>query len=273
MYLGAGLVLAGAALYYRSAWLLGYLVVFGLAAHLFVRFHEEPALMRTFGAEYEVYCRRVRRWWPGVLGGVSMFLLATMVLLAGLVGAAPPSAGAEWDEFLPGCAAGDSNRAGERFAGEICAGELFERPFGPGYRFVLDPIEKGWRIAVRLEGRDEILSRLTPPWHFVPNPCFLEGWHFRNAGNNGPNDGTVNAPGKERGFIFSPEVGLTIAGPESVVIPTEEEMLRIAAFGSGELRILDYGLADLEPGEQARMVWLRFEVCVSWAKRGPPTFR
>ena len=65
MYLGAGVVLAGAALYYGSAWLLGYVVVFGLAAHLFVRFYEEPTLLRTFGSEYEDYCRGVRRWWPG----------------------------------------------------------------------------------------------------------------------------------------------------------------------------------------------------------------
>jgi hypothetical protein len=70
-----------------------------------------------------------------------------------------------------------------------------------------------------------------------------------------------------RGFIFSPEIGMTIAGPESDVIPTEEEMLRVAAFGSGELRILDYGLADLEPGERARLVWMKFEVCVSWRSR------
>lgn len=280
MYLGAGVVLAGAALYYGSAWLLGYVIIFGLAAQLFVRFYEEPTLLRTFGSEYEAYCRRVRRWWPDGGSGVSMFLLATIVLLS-CVGFGASSVAAEWDEgagpagepepptwdvFLPGCVAGDSSRAVERFADEICAGERFEQPFGPGYRFVLEPIESGWRIAVRLEGRDDILSRLTPPWHFVPNPCFLEGWHFRNVGNTGPNDGSVNAPGDERGFIFSPEVGVTIDSPESAGMPTEEEMLRIAAFGSGELRVLDYGLADLEPGERARMVWLKFEVCVSWRR-------
>jgi protein-S-isoprenylcysteine O-methyltransferase Ste14 len=31
---------------------------------LFVRFYEEPTLRRMFGAEYEEYCRNVRRWLP-----------------------------------------------------------------------------------------------------------------------------------------------------------------------------------------------------------------
>jgi protein-S-isoprenylcysteine O-methyltransferase Ste14 len=34
------------------------------AVDLFVRFYEEPTLRRMFGADYEEYCRNVRRWWP-----------------------------------------------------------------------------------------------------------------------------------------------------------------------------------------------------------------
>ena len=64
MYLGAGIALAGAALFYRSLALLGYLVAFLLVTHLFVLLYEEPALRSTFGAEYEDYCRRVSRWIP-----------------------------------------------------------------------------------------------------------------------------------------------------------------------------------------------------------------
>ena len=66
MYIGAGLALAGAALFYESASLLAYGGIFLLAAHVFVVWYEEPTLRRIFGAEYEAYCRRVRRWWPGV---------------------------------------------------------------------------------------------------------------------------------------------------------------------------------------------------------------
>jgi protein-S-isoprenylcysteine O-methyltransferase Ste14 len=66
MYIGAGLALASAALFYESLPLLGYTAFFLLATHLFVVSYEEPTLRRTFGQEYEAYCRRVRRWWPSV---------------------------------------------------------------------------------------------------------------------------------------------------------------------------------------------------------------
>lgn len=64
MYLGGGLALAGAALFYRSPWLLAYAAAFLLVFHLFVVFYEEPTLARKFGADYEEYRRRVHRWWP-----------------------------------------------------------------------------------------------------------------------------------------------------------------------------------------------------------------
>ena len=64
MYIGAGLTLAGAAMFYQSLLLLGFSALFIVAAHLFVVFHEEPALERHFGEEYTAYRRRVRRWWP-----------------------------------------------------------------------------------------------------------------------------------------------------------------------------------------------------------------
>jgi protein-S-isoprenylcysteine O-methyltransferase Ste14 len=66
MYIGAGLALASAALFYESLPLLGYAGIFFLATHLFVVWYEEPTLRRTFGQEYENYCRQVRRWWPSV---------------------------------------------------------------------------------------------------------------------------------------------------------------------------------------------------------------
>jgi protein-S-isoprenylcysteine O-methyltransferase Ste14 len=64
MYIGAGLALSGAALYCHSFVLLVYTGVLFLAVHLFVIGYEEPTLRRTFGQEYDVYCRNTRRWWP-----------------------------------------------------------------------------------------------------------------------------------------------------------------------------------------------------------------
>jgi len=64
LYLGAGLALAGAALFYQSLAVLGYAAVFLLVTHAFVVVYEEPTLRRTLDEDYEAYSRRVGRWWP-----------------------------------------------------------------------------------------------------------------------------------------------------------------------------------------------------------------
>src|SRR6478672_4548056 len=64
MYIGAGLTLAGAALYYQSLSIFIYACLFFLITHLFVVLYEEPTLRRTFGDDYEDYLQRTRRWWP-----------------------------------------------------------------------------------------------------------------------------------------------------------------------------------------------------------------
>jgi protein-S-isoprenylcysteine O-methyltransferase Ste14 len=64
MYIGGGLALASAALFYGSWPLLVYAGLFFLATHLFILSYEEPTLRRTFGPDYEAYCRQVHRWWP-----------------------------------------------------------------------------------------------------------------------------------------------------------------------------------------------------------------
>src|SRR5207253_11109575 len=65
MYLGAGIAMAGAALFYQSAALFAYIGAFFVATHLFVVGYEEPTLRRTFGPGYVAYCETVGRWWPG----------------------------------------------------------------------------------------------------------------------------------------------------------------------------------------------------------------
>jgi protein-S-isoprenylcysteine O-methyltransferase Ste14 len=66
MYLGGTLALGGAALFYESWALLGYAGVFFVAVHMFAVGYEEPTLRRTFGSEYDDYCKRVRRWSPKI---------------------------------------------------------------------------------------------------------------------------------------------------------------------------------------------------------------
>ena len=64
MYIGAGLALTGAAIFYKSAPLLAYAGAFLVVCHLFVLLYEEPTLRRSFGRDYAAYCQRVSRWWP-----------------------------------------------------------------------------------------------------------------------------------------------------------------------------------------------------------------
>ena len=119
---------------------------------------------------------------------------------------------------------------------------------------------------MRDERLDENIARLTPPYHFVPNPRYVEGWHFRNADNSGPNDGSVNAPQEERDFVFSPEVGRSIDRPE-----TPEQLAQLQLAGQGRLMITSLRLGNLEPGKKAyirRMTFsIRFSWPSSWTKR------
>lgn len=151
--------------------------------------------------------------------------------------------------------------------GEVSGGKAFERAFGNEFLFRLQPFPHGWLVVVIDKRGTEDISRLTPPFHFVPNPREIEGWHFRNVDNSGPNtpgEKNVNAPGTVREFIFSPEVGRTIGEPEAKRNPTPDEIETVRRWGHGELRILDYRLRDLEPGKRASFEWMRFEVDLSW---------
>jgi len=72
IYVGDLLVLAGEALLFESMILLVYAVLLFCVFHLFVVFHEEPALRRKFAEPYDRYCRVVPRWIPSFpLAGVA----------------------------------------------------------------------------------------------------------------------------------------------------------------------------------------------------------
>ncbi len=153
------------------------------------------------------------------------------------------------------------------FKGEVRVGERFEHPFGERFLFVLEPSEFGWLVAVYERGRPEDLTRLTPPFHFVPNPTEIEGWHFRNQDNTGSNDGSVNAPQGEREFIFSSEVGRSIAGPAAHSQPTPEEVECVRSFGRGALYIDQLKLSPPERGHRATILEMRFHVAIARSHR------
>ena len=62
MYAGVLMILIGEPVYFQSVYLSFYLSVIFLAFSVFIRLHEEPRLLRDFGLEYQLYCKKVRRW-------------------------------------------------------------------------------------------------------------------------------------------------------------------------------------------------------------------
>ena len=64
MYVGVAAGILGQGLLFGDKGTLAYGALVWLAFHLFVLFYEEPTLRRTFGEEYETFCRNVRRWIP-----------------------------------------------------------------------------------------------------------------------------------------------------------------------------------------------------------------
>jgi hypothetical protein len=143
-------------------------------------------------------------------------------------------------------------RACASFDGQLNRGERLSRPFGPGLMLVLEPMDFGWEIVVRNERGDENLARLTPPLHFVPHPRYIQGWHFRNADNSGPNDGSVNAPQEEREFVFGRRAPSARPG------------------GTGRLFVKALQLSPLQPGQKAHIERLEFSVTLSWPASWSP---
>jgi len=150
---------------------------------------------------------------------------------------------------IPAAARADNCAPTENFfatpiAGEVAGQHQYTEDLGHGMTFRLQPAPYGWDIGVFDEGGFN-LALATPPLHGDTNPRFLYGWHFRNAANSGANEGDVNAPQLERRFTLN---------------DSREGAVRGA--GLGWLSVQDYGLADLTPGERARMVYLQFQACV-----------
>jgi protein-S-isoprenylcysteine O-methyltransferase Ste14 len=63
-YIAVIAMLAGQALFFGNLGVLEYAFAVAIAFHLFVILYEEPTLRRTFGRDYQDYCRSVPRWLP-----------------------------------------------------------------------------------------------------------------------------------------------------------------------------------------------------------------
>jgi protein-S-isoprenylcysteine O-methyltransferase Ste14 len=64
MYVAVVSIICGQGLFFADVRVLAYAAAVWIAFHLFVIGYEEPVLRSSFGAEYESFCRNVRRWIP-----------------------------------------------------------------------------------------------------------------------------------------------------------------------------------------------------------------
>lgn len=142
------------------------------------------------------------------------------------------------------------------FKGSVSQGKRFQQPFGEQFVFFLEPMPGGWEVVVKEHGREENLARLTPPFHFVPNPRFIVGWHLLKGPSECPEREYLewNAPGVHRAFIFSPEVGEKIDYP-----PKAQELEKVQRFGRGSLSIEKFKLQPAADGCPV-IEWMEFSV-------------
>ncbi|HLQ67715.1 MAG TPA: hypothetical protein VK123_10855 [Candidatus Limnocylindrales bacterium] len=178
----------------------------------------------------------------------------------------------------PACAASPApappaNSKVVRFSGDVRRGERFTRAISGDLRFLLEPDPtEGWRIeVVGADSTRDYVWVVTPPYRGV-NEAVVQAWHFRNAENSGPNDGSVNAPRDKRGFSFvtsAPDFakcrdavdrllwpdGISDAGLDSA-----QALLDGVTHGEGTLTIGDMKLGGLGPGQSPWIEAMHFAV-------------
>ena len=173
----------------------------------------------------------------------------------------------------------NSNRHGfqsnVRFSGEVLKGRSFERQVGANLFFRLVPEELGWSISVGSKAvRENFCSVVTPPYRGM-NALVIEGWHFRNSDNSGPNEPgpkNVNAPQELREFYFvlnEADYRRAFDALQILLWPYSYSKQQIDAAegahakvrkGRGKLMIRDLKLNVLELGKQAGIDWMAFDV-------------
>ena len=155
-------------------------------------------------------------------------------------------------------------RSKQKFKGRVEAGARFQRAFGPGFQFVLEPRPTGWELMILERDGEENLARLTPPLHFAPNPREIEGWQFVPPSSACPRPyGSESGPGNPRIFIFSPEVGRRIDGSEANRSVIPEAVEAIGRFGRGTFTIERFSVG---PGSNgcALLEGIEFSVQMEW---------
>ncbi len=147
--------------------------------------------------------------------------------------------------------------------------EVFGRtPFfqeaGENRVFALIPVPHGWAIRVYEAPYSENsvdLSQITLPREFKIDPRDILGWQFRDSANTK----TLDTARKDRLFFFSDGLAGT-GGYRPPYRSNTQAPALVSSESLGWLKILDYGLTDLDKGQKARMNYMKFDACLTWPK-------
>lgn len=175
------------------------------------------------------------------------------------------------------------------FSGQVTKDQIFEKHVSDDLLFCLLPFGSGWEIVISGKPADkcdylssDFAGIVSPPFHGT-NPIFIEGWHFRNVTNTGPNpnDGSVNAPQENRWFNFVLSEkdyqavwaasycyhrGLCTEGTESLEPEQAKIIIEQTPKSRGTLTITHLELGNLVVGEEPRIEYMEFDVKLALPK-------
>jgi len=157
----------------------------------------------------------------------------------------------------PACAPAPGSQS-VPFQGQVQAGQRLELPTG-AYKLIVEPNEFGWRIRVATTDGATLPVVAPPTGTPQPQPGLL-GFLYRNHDNTGPSPLAQAGTPISMRLWFGARATDPSVNPE-LIVPAHPNPLH---QGEVAFELLDYGLADLEPGQRARMVYALFEGCLSW---------
>lgn len=163
--------------------------------------------------------------------------------------------------------------------GEVQRGETLVHRFEHDeHRFELRliPMGRGWSVWIGDPANRErnFVVVASPPYRGI-TPSVIQGWHFRNADNTGPNEPgehDVNAPGRTRKFAFvldgggyqaareALEVLLWPEGRKESDIKAAEARLKALPRAGVTIEIDALELGNLIKGEQAWIERMAFRL-------------
>jgi protein-S-isoprenylcysteine O-methyltransferase Ste14 len=66
MYIAVMSIIFGQGLIFANLMIIKYGIIVIILFETFVRVYEEPKLKKSFGGEYDTYCKNVHRWIPRI---------------------------------------------------------------------------------------------------------------------------------------------------------------------------------------------------------------